>query len=819
MEGFVIPLCILSLLVFSILITTNGVDTITKTKSLTDGETIVSSGGVFELGFFSPGNSRNRYVGIWYKKIPNTTVVWVANRGAPLLDTSGVLKLTSPGILVLVNGTNGIIWSSNTSRSAEDPVAQLFDSGNMVVRNADDEIKAENFLWQSFDYPGNTLLPGMKLGKNLLTGQEWYFSSWKSVDDPGPGVVTFVLDTQGYPQTFLRNGATDLYGSGPWNGLRFSTVTDSNPIFRFNYDFRFNYGFNTEEVYYTYKLPNTTVVTRTVVSHEGYIAQWAWVDQTRGWIAMASAPVVGCDIYASCGPYGICKLYNSPMCRCLDKFVPKNPKKWELRDWSNGCVRRTPLGCHKGGEDGFVKYLSVKLPDTRNSSFDIRMSLEECRRTCLGNCSCTAYTNLDIRKAGSGCLLWFGDLIDIKEFIEGGGQDIYVRMASSESEDSPYLFCINGPNSYTVYVAGKDLLSFDLDTSIGAGNNTLTEANKSHNTRKKEVDLPQFSFASVSAATDNFSDANKLGEGGFGPVHKGKLQRGYKVAVKRLSKKSGQGLEELQNEAMLIAKLQHKNLVRLLGCCIDRDEKILIYEYMPNKSLDFFLFDPIKHGILNWELRIKIIQGIAQGLLYLHEYSRLRIIHRDLKASNILLDKDMNPKISDFGMARIFGGNGSQATNRIVGTYGYMSPEYASRGLFSVKSDVFSFGVLLLEILSGKRNTSFYDSHSLNLLGYAWDLWNSGRGQDVKDPILEDISSTNTLLRYINIGLLCVQESAADRPTMSDVVSMLSNEASFLPSPKQPAFSFNMSVLDQSPHKRPKICSENDMTMSILEAR
>ncbi|KAI8557701.1 hypothetical protein RHMOL_Rhmol04G0030200 [Rhododendron molle] len=806
MEGFVIPLCILSLLVFSILITTNGVDTITKTKSLTDGETIVSSGGVFELGFFSPGNSRNRYVGIWYKKIPNTTVVWVANRGAPLLDTSGVLKLTSPGILVLVNGTNGIIWSSNTSRSAEDPVAQLFDSGNMVVRNADDEIKAENFLWQSFDYPGNTLLPGMKLGKNLLTGQEWYFSSWKSVDDPGPGVVTFVLDTQGYPQTFLRNGATDLYGSGPWNGLRFSTVTDSNPIFRFNYDFRFNYGFNTEEVYYTYKLPNTTVVTRTVVSHEGYIAQWAWVDQTRGWIAMASAPVVGCDIYASCGPYGICKLYNSPMCRCLDKFVPKNPKKWELRDWSNGCVRRTPLGCHKGGEDGFVKYLSVKLPDTRNSSFDIRMSLEECRRTCLGNCSCTAYTNLDIRKAGSGCLLWFGDLIDIKEFIEGGGQDIYVRMASSESEgyansakigrsktwrwiiialavsmtllttavsyriwrrklqkkDSPYLFCINGPNSYTVYVAGKDLLSFDLDTSIGAGNNTLTEANKSHNTRKKEVDLPQFSFASVSAATDNFSDANKLGEGGFGPVHK----------------------------------------------------MVPYYNFLCETETD-----PIKHGILNWELRIKIIQGIAQGLLYLHEYSRLRIIHRDLKASNILLDKDMNPKISDFGMARIFGGNGSQATNRIVGTYGYMSPEYASRGLFSVKSDVFSFGVLLLEILSGKRNTSFYDSHSLNLLGYAWDLWNSGRGQDVKDPILEDISSTNTLLRYINIGLLCVQESAADRPTMSDVVSMLSNEASFLPSPKQPAFSFNMSVLDQSPHKRPKICSENDMTMSILEAR
>ncbi|XP_058210769.1 G-type lectin S-receptor-like serine/threonine-protein kinase At4g27290 isoform X1 [Rhododendron vialii] len=848
MEGFVVPLCILSL--FSILITSNGVDTITTTKSLADGETIVSSGGLFELGFFSPGNSTKRYVGIWYralyyKEIPRTAVVWVANRETPLLDTSGVLKLTSRGILVLVNGTNDTIWSTKASRSAQDPVAQLFDLGNMVVRNTNDEVKAENLLWQSFDYPGNTLLQGMKLGKNFLTGQEWYISSWKSDDDPGEGAFTFVLDTRGYPQMFLRKGTADyLYGSGPWNGLRFSGISDSNLIFRFNYGLRLNYDHNTEEVHYTFDVPNASVATRTMLSSEGYVGQWTWVDQTRGWITMARAPEAGCDMYASCGSYGICNIGNTSMCGCLDKFVPVNPREWELGDWSNGCVRRTPLGCHEGGEDGFVKYSRVKLPDTRNSSFDIRMSLEECWRTCLGNCTCTAYANLDIREEGSGCLLWFGDMIDIKEFIEGGGQDIYVRMASSESGyvnptprgrsvrwkwiittlavsitllTTAFFYCILRRKLQKN--AGKDLLSYDLGTSIGAGNSTLTQSSKSLNSGKKEVDLPWFNFASVSAATDSFSDANKLGEGGFGPVYKGKLQRGHTVAVKRLSTKSGQGLEEFQNEAMLIAKLQHKNLVRLLGCCIDRDEKILIYEYMPNKSLDFFLFDPIKHGILHWELRLKIIVGIAQGILYLHEYSRLRIIHRDLKASNILLDKDMNPKISDFGMARIFGGNGSQATNRIVGTYGYMSPEYASRGLFSIKSDVFSFGVLLLEILSGKRNTSFYDSHSLNLLGYAWDLWKSGRAQDLKDPILEDISSTNTLLRYINIGLLCVQESAADRPTMSDVVSMLSNEASFLPSPKQPAFSFSMSVLDQSPHKHPEICSENDMTMSILDAR
>ncbi|KAF7112194.1 hypothetical protein RHSIM_RhsimUnG0255800 [Rhododendron simsii] len=525
------------------------------------------------MGFFSPGTSKKRYVGIWYKNIPITTVVWVANRETPLFDTSGVLKLTSPGILVLVNGTNEIIWSTNTSRTAQDPVAQLFDSGNMVVRNADDEMKAESLLWQSFDYPGDTFLPGMKLGKNLSTGHEWYLSSWKSDDDPAQGVFTLVLNARGYPQMFIRNGTNDLYCSGPWNGLRFSGIPDTSTIPGFS-----SY-FSTEEVFYTHELTNTSVVTRSVLTPEGYITLSLWVDQTRSWLAMASAPKASCDTYASCGSYGICIINNSPMCECLNEFLPKYPKDWDRFDWSSGCVRKTPLGCHEGGEDGFVKYSNVKLPDTRNSWFDTRMSLEECRRMCLGNCSCMAYANLDIREAGTGCLLWFDDLIDFKELIGGSGQDIYLRMASSESE-------------------GKDLLSFDLGTSIGADNATLTEDIKSQNSRNKEVDLPS----------------------------------------------------------------------------------------------------------------------------------------------------------------------------------GYMSPEYALEGLFSVKSDVFSFGVLLLEILSGKRNRSFYKSDSFNLLGYAWDLWKNGRGLDFKDPILEDMSSTNMLLRYVNIGLLCVQESAADRPTMSIVVSMLSNE-------------------------------------------
>ncbi|KAM1154582.1 hypothetical protein FF1_036898 [Malus domestica] len=299
----------------------------------------------------------------------------------------------------------------------------------------------------------------------------------------------------------------------------------------------------------------------------------------------------------------------------------------------------------------------------------------------------------------------------------------------------------------------------------------------------------QFNFDTIRFATDDFSEANKLGQGGFGSVYKGRLFNGQEIAVKRLSVNSGQGDLEFKNEVLLVAKLQHRNLVRLLGFCLEGVERLLIYEFVPNASLDHIIFDPIKRAQLDWDRRYKIIVGITRGLIYLHEDSRLRIIHRDLKASNILIDEEMSPKISDFGMAKLFGVDQTQGnTSRIVGTYGYMAPEYAMHGHFSVKSDVYSFGVLVLEIVSGQKNNSFCHGENMeDLLSYAWKCWKEGTASNLIDPALTN-GSRNEIMRCIHIGLLCVQENIADRPTMNAIVLMLNSYSVTLPIPSQPAF-------------------------------
>ncbi|KAL5198202.1 hypothetical protein ABZP36_001714 [Zizania latifolia] len=315
----------------------------------------------------------------------------------------------------------------------------------------------------------------------------------------------------------------------------------------------------------------------------------------------------------------------------------------------------------------------------------------------------------------------------------------------------------------------------------------------SYPTEAEDIESLDSMFIDIStlrAATDDFADTNKLGEGGFGAVYKGVLPDGDEIAVKRLSKSSTQGVEELKNELALIAKLKHKNLVSLVGVCLEQQERLLVYEFVPNRSLDLTLFDTEKCEQLDWEKRYKIINGIARGLQYLHEDSQLKIVHRDLKASNILLDANMNPKISDFGLARNFSRDQTQAvTNRVIGTYGYMAPEYLMRGNYSVKSDTFSFGVMVLEIVTGRKNNDCYNSQqSEDLLTKVWEQWVAGTVLETVDPSMNGSFSESDVLRCINIGLLCVQGKPTDRPLMSSVVLMLGSETVELQAPAKPTF-------------------------------
>ncbi|PIN10767.1 Non-specific serine/threonine protein kinase [Handroanthus impetiginosus] len=302
-------------------------DPILPNQSLPDGKFIVSSNGAFEMGFFSPDNSKNRFFGIWYKVISTGTVLWVANRDSPLNDTSGALTLTQDGNLIVRNTTNrNVFWSSrgNYTSNIQNPVAQLLGSGNLVIRDAKDE-NTENYLWQSFDHPSDTALPGMKIGKNLVTGLDRVLRSWKNGDDPSMGSYSYLLDSHGFPQLFLMgSGSVERFRFGPWNGETFSGA----PTLKKNQIYTLEFVFNREEIYYTFHPISSSVFVRLVLNHSGRPERSSWNHRTQAWTNLLTRPNDDYDNYRNCYGYGICDINSSPVCSCLDKFKPQNEEDW-----------------------------------------------------------------------------------------------------------------------------------------------------------------------------------------------------------------------------------------------------------------------------------------------------------------------------------------------------------------------------------------------------------------------------------------------------------------------------------------------------------
>ncbi|KAL7143256.1 hypothetical protein ABFS83_08G180000 [Erythranthe nasuta] len=789
-------------------------NTLLPNQTIDFGQTLISQSQVFELGFFSPGekSSANNYLGIWYKNTPDI-VIWVANRNTPITDSRGVFVAIAGNETLVIRRGELVIWSSanNSSKAASIPILQLLDTGNLVlVDKASGEASLQsNCIWQSFHYPTDTWLPGMKMVADL----EKYLISWKNWDDPSPGDFVLRIENQGLPEVAVYRGARKTFRTGKWTGVYFDGVIPFR-LFRPGLVFEEEKLISIEEPY------DSSVSTRLVLETSGLIKRYIMNARKDKWNSVHELPRDPCDEYGQCGPYGICRVDKPIRCECFKGFAPKSQNDWDHQDWSDGCNRITPLDCNNG--DGFLEFRRVKYPDMLKYWLNFRMSLGECRDQCLRNCNCTAYANPVITYGGSGCLMWFGQLVDIRENPSGDiRQIVYVRLPASELDSitnleeeekkSPVKLIV-------VSIASGALVSGFINGVIHLMTRRKRRAAKKND--DDDLELPIFTLATIVAATNNFAKENIIGEGGFGLVYRGNLSP-EEVAVKRLSRSSGQGLEELKNEVILIAKLQHRNLVRLLGCCIEGEERILIYEYLQNKSLDYFVFDENQRMLLSWPKRFDIIMGIARGLMYLHHDSRLKIIHRDLKTSNILLDANLNPKIADFGLARAFGEDQSIArTKRVVGTYGYMAPEYAIDGKFSVKSDVFSLGVVLLEIVSGKKNRGFNNHDNCHtLLGHAWLLWKD-KFMELMDESLNETFVESELKRCVQVGLLCVQKFAEDRPVMASVLFMLGTDGAVLPEPKEPAFFYERSLNPITSVSSPSMKSDNNtMTITDLEAR
>ncbi|KAK4420698.1 G-type lectin S-receptor-like serine/threonine-protein kinase [Sesamum alatum] len=793
-----------------------GVDTLFPNQTIAIGQTLISQNQIFEVGFFSPGTSTNSFLGIWYKNTPDV-VVWVANRNNLITDSRGAELAIAGNRTLVISGNGSIIWSADSSGVASNPVLRLLDTGNLVLADKESESSSQEYIWQSFDYPTDTWLPGMKMVDDTDAGVEKYLTSWKNWDDPSPGDFIFRIKNQGLPEMVILRGTLRLYRTGKWNGHHFTGLPQfPNPIFKPEMVFSEERLISVSEPY------DSSIFSRSVMEKSGSIRRYTMNTRRDKWNPAYALPRDLCDEYSLCGPYGICRFEKALRCECFKGFEPKFQEEWDLQDWSDGCTRIRPLNCESG--DGFVEVRGVKYPDMLQFWLNSSMSLNECRAECLRNCNCTAYANPYITNGGSGCLMWFGDLIDTRE-LPGADrrQNIYIRLPDSELDSSTDSEEEKEKTSHRKLIV-ISIVSGVLVSGFVNGGILLMARRKRRAVKRTNEDLefPLLKWATIVAATNNFSTENLIGEGGFGPVYRGNLSAEEEIAVKRLSRTSGQGLEEFKNEVLLIAKLQHRNLVRLLGCCIEGEERILIYEYLPNKSLDRFIFDKKRRTLLTWPKRFDIIMGIARGLQYLHHDSRLKIIHRDLKSSNILLDGNLNPKISDFGLARTFGDNQSIArTKRVVGTYGYMAPEYAIEGKFSVKSDIFSMGVVLLEIVCGQKNRGFdHCNNCYSLLGHAWLLWKENKTLELMDECLNDTFVESEVKRCVQVGLLCVQKNAEDRPIMSSVLFMLGTEGAILPEPKEPGFFMKGSSSSaRSCTSKSTKYEKHTMSITDLEAR
>ncbi|PIA41926.1 hypothetical protein AQUCO_02100040v1 [Aquilegia coerulea] len=733
-----------------------GANNITLGQSLSGNQTIISKGGIFELGFFKQGNttSDKYYIGIWYKKPSIQTAVWVANRD-PVKDPNySELKFSQDGRLVLLD---------------------------------------ERGYQQSFDYPTDTWLPGAMLGLTKTRANGTFLTSQQNSDEPGTGNFLLNANTNisGPPvlrYMYVRNYYSRwTYWTWSWNGHNFSLMNSSLSKY-----VNFSFVSSDEERYFTYSAHNTSIPIRLVMDFLGRLQLFTWMEDLERWDSIFAHQTYVDDsekwhtVFTKEYDYcGINTWSTVPMsrgnnsmwrCTCLKGF--ESAEVWLSVYSFFGCKRKKALQCHSKGNDAFYVMDNMRLQEIVMHTND--QSISECKMTCLSACSCAAYTY------SNSCSIWLGELFSLQKVAPNDnlGKTLYIRVAraeikSSRAEKLTRIFIIVAVVGFSTVLGLLVIIwnirwkmMFSVTSGVGF--------------------LVSFKYRFLQRATKNFSE--ELGKGGFGSVFKGTMPDSSAVAVKRLVCSAGE--KQFRSEVNTIGMIQHVNLIRLYGFCAEGRERLLVYDYMPNGSLSSYLFRK-NSKVLDWKTRYQIALGTARGLAYLHEKCRDCIIHCDIKPENILLDAGLNAKVADFGLAKLLGRDFSRVLTTMRGTRGYLAPEWISGVPITPKADVYSYGMMLFEVISGRRNLDMGNDDMVDYFP-AWAAKVTNKGEEVHsllDQRLQGNADIKELTTASRVACWCIQDDEKDRPSMGEIIQVLEGVSEV---PTSPIPSFLQVILHRS---------------------
>lgn len=681
-------------------------------------------------------------------KMQDAQIVWSANRGHPVQENATV-QLSRDGDVTLHDSDGTIVWSAGISLTS----MALLDSGNLVLLNSHN-----NIVWQSFEHPTDTLVLGQTLS------QQERITADASTTNSNPGLfylslVDSVLNAfAGYDTPiiyFSSNGGQEKNRSDPSPG---NSITFLNGTLTFSDD------------KVAVSLPSGSTAQFIRLESDGHLRHYQWLSSGPMaipiWNSSDALPLDYCDYPLSCGEYGVCSM---GQCTCPTEDMFRPIDHWQP---NQGCIPIVPLSC-KAVKDQMLVPLTRDVTYYNSANYADVADEESCKQACLKNCSCKGaffdhslarcYIKFEILSMSVSGSDSYNNYHNLSAFIK-------VQTASS-SRTSPTKIVIGSA------LSGLVLLLVSMGFVVYYMKKSKKEKMEEEDAIPQIPGMPRrFSLVQLKLATWDFSE--KLGAGGFGSVFEGEIGC-EKVAVKRLNSVS-QGKEEFMTEVQTIGGINNVNLVRLIGYCVEKSERLLVYEYMPGGSLDKWIFDKGQSAFLDWNIRHKIILDVAKGLLYLHEDCRQKIAHLDIKPQNILLDDNLNAKVSDFGLAKLIDKEQSHVITRMRGTPGYLAPEWLTH-VITEKADIYSFGVVVLEILCGRKNLDHtQQEENVHLISVLKDKIRKNKLPEIIDRNIVFVElHLEEIIRMIKLAMWCLESDSSRRPNMSMVVKILEGAMDF----------------------------------------